>query len=108
MNTFFQTAYGTSPSAYSRSRPRLFQGEMQGNGTVPVLWMIMSIILIKNLYLTGLATPQYSPMSQMMFTLIALMNVDDKDMKALDTEGKSTSEVIETGKRMIDTCELSL
>ena len=41
-------------------------------------------------------------MSQMMFTLIALMYVDDTDLNVLNTEGKSTSKVIEAGQRMID------
>ena len=61
--------------------------------------MMMSII-IKYLYLKGLATPKYSPILQMMFTLIALMCVDDTDLNVLNTEGKSTSEVIKTGQIM--------
>ena len=59
MNMFLQTAYGTSSSAYSRPLPRMFEGTTQGNGAAPVLLMIMSIIMIKYLYLKGLAIPQY-------------------------------------------------
>ena len=64
--------------------------------------MIIAIILIKCIYLKGLATPQYSPMSHMMFTLIGLMCVDDTDLNVLKIEGKSTLEVIEVGQRMLD------
>ena len=68
----------------------------------------MSIILIKYLCLKGLSTPQYSPMPQIMFTLIVFMCVDDTGLNVLNTEGKSTSEVIEAGQRMLDAWQFTL
>ena len=75
---------------------------MQGNSAAPVLWMIISIILVRFLYLTGLDTPQHSHMSKLMFTLISLTHFDDIDLRALNIKGKSTLEVIELGQKMID------
>ena len=74
---------------------------MEGNDIAPVLWITMSIILIRYLYLKGLETPNYSPMSQMMFDLIAPMCVDDADLNVLNIEGKSSLEVIEAGQTMV-------
>ena len=108
MNVFLQTAYGTSPSTYSIPRPRILQGPMQGNGAAPVLWIMMSIILIKYLYLKCLYAPQYSPMSQMIFIMIALMCVDDTHLNVLNAEGKSKLEVIEAGQRTLDACQFVL
>ena len=105
---FLQTACDTSTYACSSPRLTLFRGVMQGNGESPFLWMIMSIILIKYIYLKGLSTPQYSPMSQMMFALIALTCVDDTDLNVFDPEGKSTLEAIEAGQRMIDVWQFGL
>ena len=72
---------------------------MQRNGSALVLCMIISIILVRCLYLKGLATPQHSPMSNVMITLIELMCVDYTDLIVLNIEGKSTLEVIELGQK---------
>ena len=62
----------------------------------------MSIIFIKHFYLKGLVNPHYSTLSQMMFTLIALMCLNDVDLNVLNKEGKSVLEVIEAEQRVID------
>ena len=59
---------------------------MQENNAVPVLWMIISIILVRCVCLKGLITPKYSPMSHMILTLIELMRIDDADLNVLSTE----------------------
>ena len=59
---------------------------MQGNGAALVLRIITSISLIRRLYLKGLATPHYSPMSQMMFTLLELICVDDAYLNVINIE----------------------
>ena len=88
MNVLLQKSYGTLSTAYSSPQLKIFQGATQGNGTAPVLWMIVSIILVRYIYLKGLATTQYSHMSHMVFTLIALINVDDTDLNVLRIEEK--------------------
>ena len=70
---------------------------MQGNSAEPVLWIIISIILVRHLYLKGLSIPQCSPTSKLIFNLIALMLVDNIDLKLLKIEGKFTLEVMELG-----------
>ena len=108
MKMVFHTAYGTSSSHYSIPCFRLFQWVTHGNWDAPVLWMIMSIILIRHLYLKGLASPHYSPISQMMFSLIVLINVDDTDLNVLNLEGKSSIESIEIGQIIIDDWQFSI
>ena len=108
MNIFLQNAYGTSSSAYSSPLFRLFQGVTQGNGAEPVLWMIMSIVFIRCLYLKGLASPHYSLIYQIMFTLIALMHVGYADLNVLNLERKSKIEVIQLGQRIVDDWQFDL
>ena len=68
----------------------------------------MSIILVRHVCLKGLATPQYSPMSNLMLTLIALMHVDETDLNILCVEGESASEVIDLCQRMLDAWKFDL
>lgn len=63
---------------------------MQVNSAAPVIWMMISIIFVRCIYLKGLATPQYYPMFQMMFNLIELTYVDDADLNMLNADGNST------------------
>ena len=81
-----QTPYGASSPVYSSSRLKFFQGFMQGNSAVPVLWMIISIILVRCICLKGLDTPGYAPMSHMMLTLIKLTCIDVVDLNMLSTK----------------------
>ena len=62
----------------------------------------MSIILVRFVYLKGLAIPHFSLISQMMFTLIALLHVDDSHFNVLNIEVKSLLEVMQIGKILID------
>ena len=102
MNMFLQQAYGISPSVYWSPNQDCFKGQCKGTAQHQSFGWWYLLFWLKCLYLKGLATPQYSLMSQMMFSLIALMCVDDIDLNLLNTERKSTSEVIDAGQRMID------
>ena len=68
---------------------------MQENGASTVLWMIISIILVRCLYLKGLDTPKHSHMSNLMFTLIVLTHVDGIDLNVLNIEGKSRDRLVD-------------
>jgi len=50
MNMHLQTSFGTSKTSYSGTSAEPFQGAVQGNGAAPVLWLIISIILVRYLY----------------------------------------------------------
>ena len=108
MNMFLQTAHDTSSTSYSSSRLTLFQLFAQVNGTVPVLWIIISINLVRDIYLKVFSTPQCSPMSNLIFNLIELMHVDDTNLDVLNIEGKFTLELIELGQRMLDSWQFAL
>ena len=75
---------------------------MQVNGTAKVLWIIISIILVRYLYLKGLDTPQQFPISNLIFTLIPLKHFDDTDLNVLNIEEKHTIEVIKLGQKILD------
>ena len=64
--------------------------------------MIVYFVLVRCLYLKVLTDPQYSPTSHIVFTLIALVCVDDTNLNVLKIEGKSTLKVIELGKIILD------
>ena len=81
---------------------------MQGNGAAPVLWMIIYIILVRHLYLKGLDTPQYSPISKLMFVLITLAYVDDTDLNVLNIQDKYNLEVLEMGQKILDALQFAL
>ena len=70
---------------------------MQGNRTATVAWIIISIILVRYIYLKGLDTPQQFTMSNLMFAFISLTHFDDTDLNELSIEGKSTLEVTQLG-----------
>ena len=86
MNILLQTACGTCSNTCSSSSSKIFQGTMKVNGASPFLWMIISIILVRCIFLKGLDTPGYAPMSHMMLTLIELMRIDVVDLNMLSTK----------------------
>ena len=68
---------------------------MQGNGAAPVLWLIISIILVRHLYALNLVAEHHTPVSGLLFSLVALVHADDSDLNILNLNQKSTLEVLE-------------
>ena len=46
MKMHLRTAFGMSDRFYSREEGKPFQGELQGNGDAPPLWLIITIFLV--------------------------------------------------------------
>ena len=81
---------------------------MQENGASTVLWMIISIILVRHLYLKGLNNPPQSTMSNLIFTFILLTCVNSACLGVLSIEGTSTLQMIELGQKIIDSFQFAL
>ena len=81
---------------------------MQGNGAAQVLWLLISILLIRYLYALGLVTQHYTPISGLVFRLAALIYVDDSDLNVLNLNQKSTLEVVEEAQALLNALHFAL
>ena len=108
MNMFLRTSFGISSSCYSGSFALPFQGAIQGNGAAPVLWLIISIILVRYLYALNLVTEHHTPISGALFSLAALVYVDDSDLNILNLNQKSTVEVLEEAQALLNAWHFAL
>ena len=90
-----QTAHGFSASAYSRTTIAPFQGAAQDSRVAPVLWLAISIVLVRCMCTLGLVSEHCTPISGTGFQLAALTCVDDVDLNVLNLNQKLTLEVVE-------------
>lgn len=108
MNMFLQTSFGVSSSYYSGPFTIPFQGAIQGNGAAPVLWLIISIILVRYLYALNLVTKHSTPISGTLFSLAALVHADDADLNVLNMNQKLTLEVVEETQALLSAWQFAL
>ena len=101
MNIYLQTSYRVSNSAYSSSALVPFQGAVQWNRAALVLWLIISILLIRYLYLLGLVSIYHIPISGIAFQLANLIYVDNS-LNVLNLNQKSTLEVVEEAEALLN------
>ena len=99
---YLQTSFSTSISAYLGTLLSPFQGKVQGNGTALVLWLIISIILIRYLYILGLVSQHHTPILGYIFSLVALVHIDNLDLNIFNSNRKSTLEVIEEAQVLLN------
>ena len=71
-----RTAFGVSTSFHT-SDAQPFQGAVQGNGTDPNLWLIITILLIRHLFQQKVITSITSPIPKLTQLIEALLCVDD-------------------------------
>ena len=93
MRMYLKIAFGVS-STFCKSSTLPFQGSIQGNSIAPVLWLIISIILIRFLCAKGIVDLLKSPISHTYFSLIMLLCTDNTNLNLLNLEGKSTIEMV--------------
>ena len=95
MEMYLQTLFRTSTSAYSGSTQNSFQNSIQDNRAAPVLWLIISILLIRYLYHKELVSKHLTPISNISFQLAALLYINDSDLNIMSLNRNSTLEVIQ-------------
>ena len=85
--------YGVSQSSYTKSKSRPFQGGIQDNRAAPVLWLILSILLVKYLYFLQLVPKTYTPISLQDHQLGALLCADNTDLIVRNSREESEEEI---------------
>ena len=108
MTMHLQTTFGVSASSYSGSVLTPFQEAVKGNRIAPFLWIMISIISIWYVYLLGLVSKNYTPISGIIFHLTALIYVDDTDLNVLKLKQKSTLEAIWESRSLLIASQFSL
>ena len=73
----------------------------QGNSADPVLWLIMSIILVCFLHTLNLVTEHCTPISELVFSLATLACVDNSDLNVLNLYKKSTINAVEEAQALL-------
>jgi hypothetical protein len=94
MKMFLRTAFGVSKSCYSGNEGRPFQGAVQGSGAAPVLWMIISIFLVRYPYSKNLTTYLLMPLSGIVMPLEALIFVDNTNLYVFNLGSETTEELV--------------
>jgi hypothetical protein len=94
MKFFLHTAYGDSKDFTRLSIEIKTQGLGQGNGASPAGWCIISIMILQAHGAKGHSVQFIAPMSQVGWSLLAILYVDDTDLLHLNMErDKSVQEV---------------
>ena len=61
----------------------------------PVLWLIISIILVRHLCVLNLVIEHCTPISGILFSLAVLVHADESDLNILNLNQKIIFEVVE-------------
>ena len=85
-----------------------FQGNVQGNGAAPALWLIISIFLIRYLYQQKVVSSLSSPISNVSKLLAALMYIDDTDLYVFNDGSLDVSKVVLKAQQLLDTWHTAL
>ena len=94
MKMFLRTAFGVSKSCYSDNEGRPFQGAVQGSGAAPVLWMIISIFLVRYPHSKNLTTYLLIPLSGIVMPLAALIFADNTNLYVFNLGSETTEELV--------------
>jgi len=81
---FLRTSFGISSTYYTGTELHPFQGGIQGNGTAPPLWLIISIFLVRYLYDSKWVSIWRISISNSTYALLGFLYVDDIDILALN------------------------
>ena len=88
LKIFLRTSFRLLSSYYTSSKEQLFQGRVQGNRVAPPVWLIISILLIRYLYSTKFVSTSSTPITKLIFMIVALIYVDDTNIVLLKKEMK--------------------
>jgi hypothetical protein len=94
MKFFLRTAYGDLKDFARLSVEIKMQGLGQGNGASPAGWCVISIMILRAHGAKGHGAQFIAAMSQVRWSLLAILYTDDTDLLHLNMEGdKSVQEV---------------
>ena len=105
---YLYTAYRISSSYYIGTSSKPFQGGIQGNSVVLVAWFILSIFLVRFLYLHKLVLSHTTPISLISYTLASLLYVDDTDVFIRNLGSKSISDISSRAQKTLDLWRFAL
>ena len=94
MTKFLCTSFGVSSTFHSITSYSPFQDSFQLNGATPILWLMISIILVRYFCLKYLVSQNCTPISRSIFSLADLLHVDDTDPNVINFSNKPIFEVI--------------
>ena len=80
MRHFMRTAYGDSDWSYCGSSSRPLQGAVQGNGAASPIFIVISCVILSFLESQTIGMYIVSAITMTIFTLSAIMYVDDSDI----------------------------
>ena len=69
---------------------------------------MISAMLVRHLCLKGIVSHHFTPISHSMFSLAALLHVDDTDLNALNFSNEPVFEVITESQNLLNSWNLSL
>ena len=90
---FIRTTFGDSKMSYGGNHGILFQGTCKGNGTSPVIWLLISIYLVLMMKDEGHFLNIRSPMSEIVLTLVGVLFVDDMNLVVIGEKDEEETEV---------------
>ena len=105
---YLRTIFGILSNFYSGSLDLPFYSTVQGNRAALALWLIVSIFLVRYLYIKGIAEEYRTIISSIIYKLIALLYVNDTDLLAMNSGKKTSLEVILRAQKLLDTWQYSL
>ena len=96
-----RTGFRTSSSFYSSTSNWIFQGVIQGNGAALVVWLLLSILLVKYLYSLELIPQLITLLSLVLFQLAASLYIDDTNINIRNNSTESESDIIARAQKLI-------
>jgi len=94
MKHHVRTAYGDSDWSYSGTPTRPLQGAVQGNGAASPIFVAISCTILAYLESQVVGINVYSALTLTLFTLVAILYVDDSDILIAATRKDESAESV--------------
>jgi len=91
MKHFIRTAYGDSKWSYIGAKNKPLQGAVQGNGAASPIFVAISCTILAYLERQVVGISAYSAITLTLFTLVAILYVDDSDILIAAVEKDETA-----------------
>ena len=91
MKHFIRTAYGNSKWSYIGTKNKPLQGAVQGNGAASPIFVAISCTILAYLERQVVGINAYSAVTLTLFTLVAILYVDDSDILIAAVEKDETA-----------------
>ena len=73
---------------------RPFQGDVQGDGAAPPIWLMLSIFIVHYSHDSNLVPVHKTPISVASYQIASILYVDDADLVALNNGKESATDIV--------------